>query len=99
MAKCGDSWWPRLPSSDSDNRCISGIWLTAGDSQRKAAVCSLSLCVTVTAAGALKGNLLSVDLNTPCLYRVACTVSVEKSGTKQGYLAIMLLNALYFSLM
>ncbi len=31
MAQCGDSWWPRLPSSDSGNHCISGIWLTAGD--------------------------------------------------------------------
>lgn len=50
VAQRGDSWRPRLRNSNSANRCVPGIWLTAVDSKYKAAVCSLSLCVTVTAA-------------------------------------------------
>lgn len=42
VAQRGDSWRPRLRNSNSANRCIPGIWLTAVDSKYKAAVCSLS---------------------------------------------------------
>lgn len=73
VAQRGDSWRPRLRNSNSANRCIPGIWLTAVDSKYKAAVCSLSLCVTVTAARTLKGNLLSGDLTAPCLHRATCS--------------------------
>lgn len=84
VAQRGDSWRPRLRNSNSANRCIAGIWLTAVDSKYKAAVCSLSLCVTVTAARTLKGNLLSGDLTAPCLHRATCSRPRLIKDTQSG---------------
>lgn len=84
VAQRGDSWCPRLRNSNSANRCIAGIWLTAVDSKYKAAVCSMSFCVTVTAARTLKGNLLSGDLTAPCLYRATCSRPQQIKDTYAG---------------